>query len=248
MQLKEIDKRIGQLRGMVNDLMGFIAATAVGIVDHYAEHGDCSRAGKLVAALPNSMQRTYLIRWFEKAGIAIDTNNGYASKAISKDSKRYRSPSEGLEFAKANNWFDAVNEKGERALWYQGPTPREQEPNTIMDFTDNVIGFADRTAKSIRTGVLTKTVNGKRVNVKDSDGNDVPLYNLTADQRQAADKVLGAIRRFGLALKAPAYARELEGELARINSTIEEATDALEGAPSYDDVKDIDVTKTGTNG
>lgn len=234
MKLNEIDKRIGQIRGMVNDLNGFVAATAVGIVAHYAEHGDCSRAGKLVAALPNSMNRTYLIRWFEKAGISINPNEGYASKAISKDSKRYRSPSDGLEFAQANNWFDAVGEDGKRAPWYEGPTPREQEPNTMLDFANNVIGFADRTAKDIREGKLRDKKRDK--------------YDLSDEEQQAANKVLGAIRRFGLALKAPAYQRELEGELARIHETVEEATEMLEGAPSYDAVKDISIEATGTNG
>lgn len=234
MQLKEIDKRIGQLKGMVNDLNGFIAATAVGIVSHFKEHGDCSRAGKLVAALPNSMNRTYLIKWFFRAGIAINPNDGYASKGISKDSKNYR-PAD-VDFAKTNNWFEAVDANGKRADWYQGPTPREQEPNTMMDFADNVIGFADRVAKNIKEGTLR---NSKR-----------PMYVLDEDENAAAQKVLGAIRRFGLALKAPARARELEGELARIQETIENATDVLSDAPSYDDVKDIDadVQATGTNG
>lgn len=223
MLLKEIDKRIGKLRSMVSDVNTFVQATAVGIVGHFVEHGDCTRAGKLVQALPNSFRREYLIRWFEQAGISLGSaDEGYPAKAISKDSKRYKAPNVCQDFANANNWFDAVGTDGTRAPWYAGPTPRQQEPNTMLDFGAGLISFADRTHKAIREGTIK--------------GTNEPLYVLTDAEKADADKALGILRKLGLAFKASGTRSTLEAEIAKLDQTAKEIAPLLETAPEYGEV------------
>jgi hypothetical protein len=228
MQLREIDKRIGQLKSMVADVNTFVQATAEGIVEHFAAHGDCTRAGKLVQALPNSFRREYLIRWFENAGITINPSEGYATKAISRDSKRYRPPNEALEFATHNRWFEAVDADGNRAPWYQGPTPRTQEPNTMLDFGDGLISFADRTHKAIREGKIR--------------GTDVPLYQLSDQEKADADKALAILRKLGLGFKANGVRANLEAELTKLDQAAGELNQTLANAPDYEQVADDDAT------
>lgn len=229
--LKAIDKGIGELRGVVGNTLAMAQAIAVAIVAHAfgtgegQGSGDVSRASKLVQALPNAMNRSYLIRWFEQAGIAIGTaDNGYPAKAVSKDSKRYKAPAERLNFANANNWFDAVAKDGTRAPWYQGPTPQQQEPNTLLEFSDNVLSFVDRTAKAVKEGTLRNS--------------DKPLYVLNDDERVLVNHTLGLIRRIGTALNANASIKERQEEITRLTKEAEEGLALIQNAPAYEETGD----------
>ena len=72
--LKAIDSRIGDVKRLGTEYNQFIHETAMMIVRHAAPKelddcqgsGDCTRAVKLVRAMPASMRRTTLIAWFAK--------------------------------------------------------------------------------------------------------------------------------------------------------------------------------------
>lgn len=62
--LTEIDANIVSVARNAKDLNTLIHVTAMMIINHAKEHGDCSRAQKLLFALPASMRRTMLEQWF----------------------------------------------------------------------------------------------------------------------------------------------------------------------------------------
>ena len=62
--LTEIDDNIVSVARNAKDLNTLIHVTAMMIINHAKEHGDCSRAQKLLFALPASMRRTMLEQWF----------------------------------------------------------------------------------------------------------------------------------------------------------------------------------------
>jgi hypothetical protein len=72
--LKQIDTRIGDVRRLGVEFNQFIHETGLMIIRHAAPKavsedcqgsGDCTRAVKLVRAMPASMRRTMLIAWFQ---------------------------------------------------------------------------------------------------------------------------------------------------------------------------------------
>lgn len=63
--LKQIDKNITWVRTTGSKMDDVIHATAVAILVHGQEHGDVSRAGKLLAAMPKSGRAKALKAWFE---------------------------------------------------------------------------------------------------------------------------------------------------------------------------------------
>lgn len=64
MSLKKIDIRIASIARNSTALNDQIHGTAVMILEHAKEHGDCTRALALVKAMPASMRRTMLVLWF----------------------------------------------------------------------------------------------------------------------------------------------------------------------------------------
>ncbi len=64
MNLKTIDSNIGLILKSGAELNDLIQNTAVGILLHAEKHGDCTRALKLVQAMPKSFRRNLLIGWF----------------------------------------------------------------------------------------------------------------------------------------------------------------------------------------
>lgn len=89
MSLKTIDKNIQTIVTNANKLNTLIHETAMLIVRHAQEHGDCTRALSLVKAMPASMRRTMLVLWFntftpirvveanDKVGILPKTSKNY---------------------------------------------------------------------------------------------------------------------------------------------------------------------------
>jgi hypothetical protein len=65
MTLKKIDGNIKRVVTNGQKLNVLIHETAVLIANHAKEHGDCTRALTLVKAMPASMRRTMLIKWFD---------------------------------------------------------------------------------------------------------------------------------------------------------------------------------------
>jgi len=66
MSLKTIDKNIKTITTNAAKLNILIHDTAMLIMSHAKEHGDCSRALTLANAMPASMRRTMLVAWFDK--------------------------------------------------------------------------------------------------------------------------------------------------------------------------------------
>ena len=66
MSLKIIDRNIRTITGNISKLNDLIHSTAVLILSHARDHGDCTRALVLVKAMPASMRRKMLIDWFER--------------------------------------------------------------------------------------------------------------------------------------------------------------------------------------
>lgn len=64
MSLKIIDKNIRTIVINANKLNQLIHSTAMLVIEHAKEHGDCTRAQSLVNAMPASMRRTMLVLWF----------------------------------------------------------------------------------------------------------------------------------------------------------------------------------------
>lgn len=89
MSLKKIDGNIRRITTNGNKLNVLIHETALLIMAHAEEHGDCSRAKTLAFAMPASMRRTMLVEWFhtyspirivlknDKVGLLKDTAKGY---------------------------------------------------------------------------------------------------------------------------------------------------------------------------
>ena len=63
--LKNIDSNIKRITTNAKKLNELIHSTAIMVIQHAKEHGDCTRALALVKAMPASMRRTMLVLWFE---------------------------------------------------------------------------------------------------------------------------------------------------------------------------------------
>ena len=89
--LKNIDSNIKRITTNAKKLNELIHSTAIMVIQHAKEHGDCTRALALVKAMPASMRRTMLVLWFEtytpirvklnddKVGILKETAKNYVA-------------------------------------------------------------------------------------------------------------------------------------------------------------------------
>lgn len=89
--LKNIDTNIRKITTNAKKLNELIHSTAIMVIQHAKEHGDCTRALALVKAMPASMRRTMLVLWFEtytpirvklnddKVGILKETAKNYVA-------------------------------------------------------------------------------------------------------------------------------------------------------------------------
>lgn len=210
--LAAIDRHIGQLSGIVANVNQRVQDIAVAIIEHAAGDGagDVSRALKLVKALPNSFRREYLIRYFRYfASTGIDLKKDKVG-LISRDNKDFRGFD--VDGARANNWFDAFDAAGNRAPWYEGPAPRDVEPNTLVEFGETISNFVKR---------QTKQLDATR-----DDGK--PVYALTDEQRETAKQVLTAIDRVAAYVGGVANTEHLKAELVRMEQMVNEMKPGVE--------------------
>lgn len=216
---KEQDKRIAGLRGLVANVNEEAQAIAVGIIAHAAKpasegggNGDVSRAIKLVQALPLSMNRTFMLRYLLYFGsIGINLKDG-TCKVVSRDSKNFRGFD--VDGAVANKWYEPFDEDGNRAHWYEGPNPRQFEPNTAVDFVGNVHNFIDRINRQLDE---TKKVNGT----------DVPLYRVDDETKANIRRVLGVMKKATAILGARDAKAELERQIAELDTILESGDELL---------------------
>lgn len=106
--LKKIDANIRGITTRGAAFRATVQATAILIVEHAKEHGDCSRALKLVTAIPMASDRVKLINWF---GLVSPINVTFTSDVTKRrvglrknDSKAYN-PFD-MNKAKALNYWE----------------------------------------------------------------------------------------------------------------------------------------------
>lgn len=81
MSLKIIDRNLNVIGKSADKLNALIHETAMMILNHANEHGDCTRALTLHNKMPASMRRTMLKLWFEtNSPIRFQTKDGLATK------------------------------------------------------------------------------------------------------------------------------------------------------------------------
>jgi hypothetical protein len=232
MNLKEIDKRIESIRGLVSNVNTSVQETAVAIIEHAAGagRGDVSRAIKLVRVLGNANRQEFLIRWFEHFGsIGINLKDDKC-KRIDSGSKRYRADVPmgfDLDGARMNNWYEPFGANGEgEATWYKGPNPKAFTPNTLLDFGQNIHSLADRMFKQLDQ---KKTVNGE----------EVPMYAMSPEEKTIAKKALNLVRLVASGMEDQGRMAEIEADLKRIQTDAGEKLKPIEPMSA-----DVDPTVT----
>lgn len=99
-----IDARIKVVATNATKLNDYAHETAVAIVEHAKEHGDCTRSLKLVNDLPKSHRRGLLVLWFARCGIRVDVTKG--TTTLYKDgSKMFAGPTFNLDWARITPFF-----------------------------------------------------------------------------------------------------------------------------------------------
>lgn len=202
-----IDRAIKSINGIIENVNERVHEVALAIVEHAdgAGNGDVSRALTLcqMTKRHKSINTNFLVGWFAAfAGTNVNLNKGTVN-LFSKDSKKQRGFR--VAEAKANKWFEAIDNEGNRAAWYAGPQPEEYTPEGIGGVADTLHRTVKRLAERLDD---TKKVNGK----------EVPLYKLTAEQRTEVDNALAFIDRISATLarqeSVAALKQQLEAAVA----------------------------------
>lgn len=152
MNLKQIDGQIKRVRTNGVKYNDLVQTVAVAIIRHAEEHGDCSRALKLVQALPMSNRRTLLVKFFATyAPIGMNVAKGLCR--INKGDKAARFNVAGAE---ANPWH-VVAEKDEEEI----------PDTTLADVRDMFERLGKKVAKLLEEGkVAANDVEPIRARVK----------------------------------------------------------------------------------
>lgn len=119
--------------GKVNQ---YVHETAMLIVGHAKEHGDCSTAQGLVMAMPASIRREMLILWFRKfTPIVVKNDDKWVAKMHPKESKLFVEWD--LEAAEKTPFFALAEQN------------KEREPLDL----EGLINLVARVAKQIETKI-----------------------------------------------------------------------------------------------
>lgn len=138
MELKQIDNNIRRVRTNSGKWNKLVHDTAVAIVEHAKEHGDCTRALKLVQAMPASVKRSALINWFaEYSPITMNVK-----KAIVRLNKN-RAGDYNLDGARVNPWYEIAEAEKE-----------ELPDTTLVDVRDMLDKLAKRIDKRVTDGKI----------------------------------------------------------------------------------------------
>ncbi len=138
--LKQIDGRIARLSGRYLKINEDVQEIAVSIVSHANDTGDCSRAVRLVRAVPPKM-RALLTGWFTE----VSPINVRVGKTVKDDKVSLRK-----EGKRNYNPFDI--DKARANLWYEDPFKVAPEPTlatlaTFMDKVDRLFDKMERDTK-----------------------------------------------------------------------------------------------------
>lgn len=205
--IRSLDKVIGNVNDRVQDL-------AVSIINHAANegNGDMSRALDLckTVARHRTLNVAFLVgyfRYFGSTNVNLRANDG-AGKVSVIDRKSDKFRGFDVEGAKVHRWNEAVNADGDRANWYQGPTPAEYEPATLYDESERIKRFAENELKRLDA---TKTVNGK----------EVPVVALSKDERRQMENALDVMKRLATTLATREHIEHLKVEIATTEQEVD---------------------------
>ncbi len=146
MSLKKIDSNIKRIVTNANKLNMLIHETGMLVLEHAAEHGDCTRALTLVKAMPASMRRTMLILWFntyspirvnlnnDKVGLLKDGAKGYVPFNIdgARETPFFQlaeeNPEKSYDFAALVKMVERIGKQIEKKI-EDGKVPAEDVPS-----------------------------------------------------------------------------------------------------------------------
>lgn len=202
----QIRNAIKSLSGVIENVNNRVQDIATSIIEHAAGagNGDMSRALDLckTVARHRTLQVNYLIgyfKYFASTNINLRANDGEGKVSLmSKDSKGYRGFD--VDGARANCWFEAFDDEGNRSTWYAGPAPADYQPLTIGDLAERMRRFSKNTAKLLDD---TKTVNGK----------EVPAVQLNEADQTQVEHALAFIDRIANTLARHDEVAKLAAEL-----------------------------------
>jgi hypothetical protein len=197
--LKQIDSNIKRIATTGAKLNILIHETALAILVHAAPkdqggegHGDVSRAQTLVMAMPASMRRTELIRWFtDYSPIVVKNNEDWNSK-MHKPETVAGAPNPlyrpfNIEAATANPFYERANANPER------------EPMAFEDMVKMVERLGKRIEKQLEDGLVkegdeesakavVRTIAGLKLErITGEPREDIRVNNLTNDDDAGAD-------------------------------------------------------------
>src|ERR1043165_3049061 len=143
--LKAIDRNIRNIAVKGAALNELIQQTAVDIIRHAQAHGDCSRALKLVQAMPVSFRRTKVVKFFaEYSPIQMDVKKGKVG--LRKDTSPHFVPFN-VDGAIANPWFE------------DKPGEEEKIPSTftVASIQNMIYAVANKMAKDAKLNSDSET-------------------------------------------------------------------------------------------
>ena len=136
--LKGIDTLIGTVRKTGQEFNLLVHQAICSIIAHAQATGDCTRAIKLVEAMPKSTKRAAVINSFaDYSPIGMNLSTGKCSFQ-KEGSKLYRPFN--LEAAKANPWYDRPE------------VQKEELPVTLAEVNKMVFALATRLQKKLDAG------------------------------------------------------------------------------------------------
>lgn len=139
MDLKTINKRIAYIMRNTASMNVYVQETAVGILEHAKETGDCTAALRLVQALPKSYRRGLLINWFG-AYSPIGMNVGTGKVGFHRPEAKAFRPFD-IDAARINPWYDSAEAN------------REDLPDTTTDEAQKkIFGVAKGLQKRLDAG------------------------------------------------------------------------------------------------
>lgn len=197
-----ISGAIKEIAGVAQNLQDRVQCVAASIIAHAAGpgNGDVSLAldlCKMVKRYP-TLNTNFLVgylRHFGSMNVNLRADNGKGKVSLlSRDAKGYRGFD--VDGAKANNWYEAVDSDGNRAPWYQGPTPETYTPGGIGDVADSIHNFVKRTAERLDG---TKTIGDK----------EVPLFEISKEDREQLDNALAFMDRLSATIARKERVAEL---------------------------------------
>ena len=212
--LAGIDKAIKAIAGVGANLNERVQETAVAIVEHAAGagNGDVSRALTLcqTVAKMRTLDVGFLVGWFAAfAGTNVQLKKGTVS-LFAKDSKKQRGFR--VDEARANNWYEAFNDAGERSPWYQGPDRPPFQPDSVGDIADYLMRQTKR---------LFERLDGE----KEVNGKTVPLVKVSKAEREQIEEALHLIETIANRLARHEDIATLVNKTA--NDEMEEAEEAV---------------------